>query len=55
LKGSGNNPNVNPVFAIQWEKPNQVLEKILGTLTKRGIYGVRELGIMLRKMDLIGD
>ncbi len=22
LKGSGNNPNVNPVFAIQREKPN---------------------------------
>lgn len=40
LKGSGNNPNVNPVFAIQREKPNQVLSKILETLKKRGIYGV---------------
>lgn len=47
LKGSGNNPNVNPVFAIQREKPNQVLEKILETLSKRGIYGVRQLGITL--------
>lgn len=34
LKGSGNNPNVNPVFAIQREKPNQVLDKIRTTLTK---------------------
>lgn len=55
LKGSGNNPNVNPVFAISREKPNQVLSKILETLTKRGIYGVRQLGITLRRMDLIGD
>jgi hypothetical protein len=55
LKGSGNNPNVNPVFAIQREKPNQVLDKILATLVKRGIYGVRQLAIQLRKMDLIGD
>lgn len=47
LKGSGNNPNVNPVFAIEREKPNQVLSKILETLTKRGIYGVRQLGITL--------
>jgi len=32
-----------------------VISKILETLQKRGIYGVRNLGITLRKMDLIGD
>jgi hypothetical protein len=45
LKGSGDNPNVNPVFAIEREKPNQVLTKIHETLVKRGIYGVRQIGI----------
>ena len=27
-KGSGNNPNVNPVFGITREPPNQVVDKV---------------------------
>ena len=50
-KGSGNNPNVNPVFGINREPPNQVIEKIKKTLKQRGVYGIRGLGIVLRKMD----
>jgi hypothetical protein len=50
-KGSGNNPNVNPVFGITREPPNQVLEKIKKTLKQRGAHGIRGLGIVFRRMD----
>ena len=50
-KGSGNNPNVNPVFGLTREPPNQVLEKIKTTLKNRGAHGIRGLGIVFRRMD----
>jgi calcyphosin len=55
IRGSGNNPNVNPVFGIQREPPNQVLKKILDTLKARGANGIRGLGIVFRRMDNNGD
>jgi hypothetical protein len=50
-KGSGNNPNVNPVFGISREAPNQVIDKIKETLKNRGAHGIRGLGIVFRRMD----
>ena len=50
-KGSGNNPNVNPVFGLTREPPNQVLEKIRATLKARGAHGIRGLGIVFRRID----
>lgn len=50
-KGSGNNPNVNPVFGVTREPPNQVLDKIKETLKARGAHGIRGLGIVFRRMD----
>jgi len=50
-KGSGNNPNVNPVFGLSREAPNQVLEKVKATLKARGTTGIRGLGIVFRRMD----
>ena len=55
LKGSGNNPNVNPSFGITREPPNQVLKKILDNLKIRGMHGIRGLGIVFRRMDNTGD
>lgn len=55
LKGSGNNPNVNPVFSQEREKPNQVLDKVKKVLLKRGQHGIRGLGLIFRKMDNNGD
>jgi len=55
IRGSGNNPNVNPVFGVTREPPNQVLSKILETLKARGAHGIRGLGIVLRRMDNNGD
>lgn len=49
--GSGNNPNVNPVFGITREAPNQVLDKVKVVLKQRGIHGIRGLGIVFRRMD----
>ena len=54
-KGSGNNPNVNPVFGITREPPNQVLEKIRKTLKARGVHGIRTLGVLFKRMDQNGD
>lgn len=50
-KGTGNNPNVNPVFGLTREPPNQVLEKVKETLKARGAHGIRGLGIVFRRMD----
>jgi Ca2+-binding EF-hand superfamily protein len=55
LMGSGDNPNVNPVFAIEREKPDQVLTKIRETLVKRGAHGIRGIGRVFRRMDDSGD
>ena len=55
IKGSGNNPNVNPSFGVTREPPNQVLAKILSTLKSRGAHGIRGLGIVFRRMDNNGD
>ena len=55
IRGSGNNPNVNPVFGVTREPPNQVLQKILDTLKARGAHGIRGLGIVFRRMDNNGD
>jgi Ca2+-binding EF-hand superfamily protein len=54
-KGSGNNPNVNPVFGIGREAPNQVLEKVKATLKSRGANGIRGLGIVFRRIDNSGN
>lgn len=53
--GSGNNPNVNPVFGMQREPPNQILDKIRKMLVSRGAHGIRGLGILFRRMDQNGD
>lgn len=50
-QGSGNNPNVNPVFGQSREPPNQVLDKIKSTLKSRGANGIRGIGIVFRRMD----
>ena len=55
FKGSGNNPNVNPVFAVEREKPNQILDKIRERLVERGAHGIRGMGILFRRMDDSGD
>jgi len=55
LRGSGNNPNVNPTFGIEREPPLQVLGKILNVLKARGAHGIRGLGHVFRRMDNNGD
>ena len=55
LKGSGNNPNVNPVFAVEREKPDQIMDKIREKLIERGTHGIRGIGILFRRMDDSGD
>ena len=50
-KGSGNNPNVNPVFGMAREPPGQVLDKIKSVLKARGANGIRGMGIVFRRMD----
>jgi Ca2+-binding EF-hand superfamily protein len=55
LKGSGNNPNVNPSFGITREPPNQVITKILDVLKIRGMHGIRGMGRVFRRMDNNGD
>lgn len=54
-KGSGNNPNVNPVFGLQREPPNQVITKIKQTLKNRGAHGIRGLALVFKRMDHSGD
>ena len=50
-RGSGNNPNVNPVFGITREAPGQVIDKIMVVLKARGTYGIRGIGQIFRRMD----
>jgi len=55
IRGSGNNPNVNPSFGAKREPPNQVLQKIKDTLKARGAHGIRGLGHVFKRMDNNGD
>ena len=50
-KGSGNNPNVNPVFGVTREPPGQVIDKVLVVLKARGLHGIRGLGRVFRRID----
>ncbi len=54
LRGSGNNPNVNPVFGLARDPPTQVLDKILKTLAAKEA-GVRSLSLLFRKVDKDGN
>lgn len=47
-KGAGTNPNVNPVFGVTREPPNQVIQKVKSTLLKRGMHGIHGLGMIFR-------
>lgn len=49
--GSGDNPNVNPTFALSREPPNAILNKIREKLSARGSHGIRGIGIVFRRMD----
>lgn len=55
LRGTGNNPNVNPVFGLTREAPHAVLDKIRSVLREKGIYGVRHLVTLFRKFDTNKD
>lgn len=55
IRGSGNNPNVNPTFGIEREPPLQVLGKIRDTLKARGAHGILGLGHVFKRMDNNGD
>lgn len=54
-RGSGNNPNVNPVFGLTREPPNQVLDKIKQVMKARGAHGIRGLALVFKRMDNSGD
>jgi hypothetical protein len=51
LKGSGNNPNVNPVFGLTREPPHTVLDKIRQVLKARGMLGIRGLINLFKRFD----
>lgn len=51
LRGSGNNPNINPVFGLNREAPTETLDKIRTYLKQRGLFGVRELVRLFAKFD----
>jgi len=55
IRGSGNNPNVNPVFGTNREPPHQILDKILASLQTQGEGGVRVLSQLFVKMDKNGN
>lgn len=55
LRGTGNNPNVNPVFGLVREAPHAVLDKIRQVLASKGTYGVRHLVALFRRFDTNGD
>lgn len=55
LRGTGNNPNVNPVFGLTREPPHGVLDKIRAVLKDKGIYGVRSLVQLFKKFDTNKD
>jgi len=51
IRGSGNNPNVNPVFGLSRDPPTQVLDKIKKHLAAKGSDGVRSLSTLFTKVD----
>lgn len=55
IRGSGNNPNVNPVFGLNRDPPKQILDKILSSLQQQGEHGVRVLSQLFIKMDKNGN
>ncbi len=55
LRGAGSNPNAKPKFSTEPDPPTRVLETIKKTLKQHGIFGVRELSRLFRRMDVSGD
>lgn len=55
LKGSGNNPNVNPVFGVTREPPHQVIDKIRQVLRARGLPGVHGLVSLFKRFNPNSD
>lgn len=55
IRGSGNNPNVNPSFGLNRDPPKQILDKILQSLQAQGEQGVRHLSQLFQKMDKNGN
>lgn len=53
-KGSGNNPNVNPVFGVTREAPHQVIDKIRQVLRARGLPGVHGLVSLFKRYNANG-
>jgi calcyphosin len=51
LMGSGNNPNVNPVFQLSRQPPVQTLNRIKGDLIKKGQHMVRKLSLIFYNSD----
>eukprot|EP00331_Platyophrya_macrostoma_P029949 CAMPEP_0176456796 /NCGR_PEP_ID=MMETSP0127-20121128/31510_1 /TAXON_ID=938130 /ORGANISM="Platyophrya macrostoma, Strain WH" /LENGTH=527 /DNA_ID=CAMNT_0017846841 /DNA_START=40 /DNA_END=1623 /DNA_ORIENTATION=- len=49
--GAGTNPNVNPVFTLSRAPPKDVLKANLEDLQKRGVCGIQDLAVALRKAD----
>ncbi len=46
--GSGNNPNVNPVFDLARKYPVDVITQTRKDLKQKGLYGVRELSKIMK-------
>lgn len=51
LRGTGNNPNINPVFGLSKEVPHDAIEKIRSVLKGKGMHGVRALVHLFRSFD----
>jgi len=49
--GSGTNVNINPVFELARSYPKDVIEQARKDCKQKGLYGVRELSKILRKVD----
>lgn len=54
-RGSGNNPNVNPVFGMQREVPHQVIDKVKAKVAARPGYAMATFRHIFNKMDKNGD
>lgn len=55
LHGSGNNPNVNPVFGVEREPPLAVLDKVRSTLQSKPGNGCDQLLHTFYRMDKNGS
>ena len=49
--GSGNNPNVNSVFALVREVPKVIITRMSSDLKKKGVFGFRALSRACQKAD----